>query len=57
VLTPPPSLLRGVSAILHTPGLAILPSGAPLGAEIVGVNLAEDLDEPTFRAIEAASVL
>jgi taurine dioxygenase len=34
--------------------LAILPSGAPLGAEVVGVNLAEDLDEPTFRAIEAA---
>jgi len=38
----------------HPPDLAILPSGAPLGAEVVGVNLAEDLDEPTFRAIEAA---
>ena len=34
--------------------LAILPSGAPLGAEIVGVDLTEDLDESTFRAIEAA---
>ena len=38
----------------HPSDLAILPSAAPLGAEVVGVNLAEDLDEPTFRAIEAA---
>src|SRR5262245_520483 len=38
----------------HLPGLTILPSGAALGAEIVGVNLAEELDLPTFRAIEAA---
>lgn len=38
----------------HPSDLAILPSDAPLGAEVVGVNLAEDLDEPTFRAIEAA---
>jgi taurine dioxygenase len=38
----------------HPSDLAILPSDAPLGAEVAGVNLAEDLDEPTFRAIEAA---
>ena len=38
----------------RAPELAILPSGAPLGAEVVGVDLTEDLDEPTFRAIEAA---
>lgn len=38
----------------RTPGLTILPSGAPLGAEIVGVDLAADLDTPTFQAIEAA---
>jgi taurine dioxygenase len=38
----------------RTPGLTILPSGAPLGAEIVGVDLAADLDPPTFEAIEAA---
>jgi taurine dioxygenase len=36
----------------RAPELAILPSGAPLGAEVVG--LTEDLDESTFRAIEAA---
>jgi taurine dioxygenase len=30
------------------------PSRAPLGAEIVGVDLAADVDEPTFRAIEDA---
>lgn len=40
--------------MLPTPGVAIRPSGAPLGAEIVDVNLAADVDEPTFRAIEAA---
>jgi taurine dioxygenase len=40
--------------MLHTSDLVILPSDAPLGATIVGVNLAQDLDEPTFRAIEAA---
>jgi hypothetical protein len=28
----------------RTPGLTIRPSGAPLGAEIVGVDLAEDLE-------------
>ena len=38
----------------RAPELAILPSGAPLGAEVVGVDLTEDLDESTFRAIEAA---
>jgi taurine dioxygenase len=38
----------------RTLGLTILPSGAPLGAEIVGVDLAEDLDTPMFHAIEAA---
>ena len=38
----------------RTPGLTIRPSGAPLGAEIVGVDLAEDLDTPTLHAIEAA---
>ena len=38
----------------HPPCLTIHPSRAPLGAEIVGVDLAADVDEPTFRAIEAA---
>jgi taurine dioxygenase len=38
----------------HPPGLTIHPSHAPLGAEIVGVDLAVDIDEPTFRAIEDA---
>ena len=38
----------------HPPGLTIHPSRAPLGAEIVGVDLAADVDEPTFRAIEDA---
>jgi taurine dioxygenase len=38
----------------QTSDLRILPSDAPLGAAIVGVNLAEDVDEPTFRAIETA---
>ncbi|MGE3540716.1 MAG: TauD/TfdA dioxygenase family protein [Candidatus Tectimicrobiota bacterium] len=37
-----------------TPSLDIRPSHAPLGAEIVGLDLAQPLDEPTFRAIEAA---
>jgi taurine dioxygenase len=40
--------------MLHPPGLTIQPSRAPLGAEIVGVDLAADVDEPTFRAIEDA---
>ena len=38
----------------HPLGLTIHPSRAPLGAEIVGVDLAADVDEATFRAIEAA---
>jgi taurine dioxygenase len=38
----------------HPPGFTIHPSHAPLGAEIVGVDLAADVDEPTFRAIEDA---
>jgi hypothetical protein len=38
----------------HLPGLTMHPSRAPLGAEIVGVDLAADVDEATFRAIEDA---
>jgi taurine dioxygenase len=38
----------------HPPRLTIHPSQAPLGAEIVGVDLSADVDEPTFRAIENA---
>ena len=38
----------------HPHGLTMHPSQAPLGAEIVGVDLAADVDEPTFRAIEDA---
>ena len=38
----------------HAPGLTMHPSSVPLGAEIVGVDLAADMDEPTFRAIEDA---
>lgn len=34
--------------------LSITPTGAALGAEIRGVNLARDLDEATFRRIEEA---
>jgi taurine dioxygenase len=34
--------------------MQIIPSGAPLGAEIVGVDLSEELDDQRFRAVEAA---
>ncbi len=34
--------------------LSIRPTGAALGAEILGVDLSRPLDEETFRAIEAA---
>ena len=34
--------------------MTMLPSGAPLGAAILGLDLADELDEPTFEAIEAA---
>ena len=37
-----------------TAGMTIRPSGAPLGAEIGGVDLAQPLEEATFRAIEDA---
>lgn len=33
---------------------AIIPSDAPLGAEVVGVDLAQELDEHTFCSIDAA---
>jgi taurine dioxygenase len=32
----------------------VIPSGAPLGAEIVGVDLSEEMDDQLFRVIEAA---
>jgi taurine dioxygenase len=32
----------------------VIPSGAALGAEIVGVDLAQEIDDQTFRAIDAA---
>ena len=35
-------------------GMHVVPSGAPLGAEIVGVDLSEEMDEQTFHAIDAA---
>src|SRR5688572_23907271 len=35
-------------------GMNIIPSHTALGAEIVGVDLAQALDERTFRALEAA---
>ncbi len=38
----------------YPPSLTIHPSCAPLGAEIVGVDLAADVDEPMFQAIEDA---
>lgn len=34
--------------------LAVIPSDAPLGAEVVGVDLARELDDRTFRIIDAA---
>jgi taurine dioxygenase len=34
--------------------IQVLPSGAPLGAEIVGVDLSEEIDDQTFQAINAA---
>ena len=37
-----------------TPGITVMPSEAPLGAEIVGVDVSQDLDDVTFGAIEAA---
>src|SRR5262245_18391201 len=35
-------------------GMRIIPSGAHLGADIVGVDLSEELDGQTFHAIDAA---
>ena len=35
-------------------GMEVIPSGLPLGAEITDVDLAEDMDDQTFRAIDAA---
>jgi taurine dioxygenase len=32
----------------------VIPSGAPLGAEIVGVYLSQEIDDQTFHAIDAA---
>ena len=32
----------------------VIPSGAALGAEIVGVELSQAMDDQTFRTIEAA---
>ena len=34
--------------------IQVIPSGAPLGAEIVGVDLSEEIDTSTFAAIDAA---
>jgi taurine dioxygenase len=34
--------------------IQVIPSGAALGAEIVGVDLSEEIDDETFRAIDAA---
>lgn len=34
--------------------LDVVPSAAPLGAEIVGVDLRQELDERTFRTLDAA---
>jgi taurine dioxygenase len=34
--------------------MQVIPSGAALGAEIVGVNLSEAIDDQTFHAIDAA---
>jgi taurine dioxygenase len=34
--------------------MQVIPSGAPLGAEIVGVDLSEEIDDQTFQAIDAA---
>jgi taurine dioxygenase len=35
-------------------GMHVIPSSAPLGAEIIGVDLSEEVDDQTFQAIEAA---
>ena len=35
-------------------GVEIRPSGGPLGADVTGVDLGQELDESTFRAIDAA---
>ncbi len=35
--------------------IEVVPSDAPLGAEVVGVDLAQELDEQTFQTIETAS--
>jgi taurine dioxygenase len=34
--------------------IQVIPSGTALGAEIVGVDLAEEIDDQTFRAVDAA---
>jgi hypothetical protein len=34
--------------------IQVIPSGAPLGAEIVGVDLSEVIDDQSFQAIDAA---
>jgi taurine dioxygenase len=35
-------------------GIEVILSGAPLGAEILGVDLAEEMDDWTFHAVDAA---
>ena len=35
-------------------GVTVIPIGASLGADIVGVDLAKPIDSTTFKAIEAA---
>ena len=37
-----------------TSTITVIPSGAPLGAEIIGLDLSAELDDQTFEAIDAA---
>ena len=41
-------------ALLSSPAITVVPSGAPLGAEIRGVDIAAGVDEATHRAIRDA---
>lgn len=43
-----------MSAVLASPGIKIVPTGAPVGADVIGVDLSQPLADDTFRAIHEA---
>lgn len=43
-----------MSAVLESPSVEVVPTGAPVGADIVGVDLSRPLNDATFRVIHDA---